>query len=126
MMIAVHGGIMSTSSQPLVPAATRVPISYSSPWDTRERQRRLSELVRAAYAGKRLAALRRGLTAALVLVGAPVIVLGRTSEGTTRRVLTVLGVIWLAMVLPMIRLLCAEWRNRRIMDDLQAILYGRR
>jgi len=88
-----------------------------------ERRTHQSELFRARYDGKRLAGLRRVLTALLIVAGTPVVMLERTVDPGVQRSLTYLAIVWLAMCLPMIRLLCAEWRNRRLVENLEALVY---
>jgi hypothetical protein len=94
--------------------------------DNEERQRNLSELLHATSEGKKLASFRRVLGTLLVITAAPVMVLSRSADPTIRRALTILALVWLAMVLPMVRLLCVEWQNRRVVDRLHTSVYGRR
>jgi hypothetical protein len=88
-----------------------------------ERRRRLSQLSDAAYKGKRLAALRRALSAILVVIGAPVIALAQASNPTLRHMVAGASVMWLVFALPMIRVLYLERRNRLEIERLQAALY---
>ena len=83
----------------------------------------MSQLLNAAHMGKRLAALRRALSAILVAIGAPVIVLARASNPTLKHLLTEASFVWLVISLPMIRLLYLEWRNRQEIERLRAVLY---
>ena len=83
-----------------------------------------SQLLRARYDGTRLAAFRRRLTAILVATGTPVVVFERSGDPGIRRLLTILAVVWLAMFLPMIRLLFQEWQNHRLIESLQVLVYG--
>ena len=100
-------------------------IQFSPPHD-REPQRNLAELLRATYDGKRLASFRRVLTALLIATGTPVLVLSRSSEPAIRHLLMILTLVWLALLLPTVRLLCTEWQNQRLTERLQALVYGRR
>jgi hypothetical protein len=87
-----------------------------------EREDALAQLRSETFDAKRLASFRRALGSALIIVGTPVIVLGHSVDPTIRRVLTVLAFVWLALVLPMVRLLCFEWQLRRRIDRLLAFL----
>jgi hypothetical protein len=96
---------------------------YPVPRDSEERRRILSDLARATYAGKRLASYRRVLGALLVTVGAPVIALNSSTSPAIRHAITILALVWLALVLPMVRLLCTEWQNNRLTEHLRVLVY---
>jgi undecaprenyl pyrophosphate phosphatase UppP len=89
-------------------------------WD--DRQLRRFDLMKAVYDGKRLATFRRRLGAALILVGAPVAIFGQAESPAIQHVLTILALIWCALVLPMVRLLCAEWYNTRRIEELERVV----
>ena len=102
-------------------ASSSVPLWLGCCDDPRENR---SQLWRARYDGNRLSVFRRRLTAILIATGTPVVVFERSGDPGIRRLLTILAIVWLAMFLPMIRLLCLEWQNRRLIESLQALVYG--
>lgn len=106
---------------PMREAASQSPTSEDD-----ERRRALFELSHATYEGKKLASFRRVLGTLLVITGAPVMVLSRSADPTIRLLLTILALVWFGLLLPMVRQLCVEWQNRRVVDRLHASVYGRR
>ena len=66
-----------------------------------------------------MSVFRRRVTAVLIAAGTPVVVLERSVDPGIRWLQTILAIVWLAMFLPMIRLLCLEWQNRRLIESLQ-------
>jgi hypothetical protein len=105
-------------------SATEVP--QRSPRLDADRQASLSDLNRATYEANRLASFRRVLGAFLIILGAPVMALGQSASPTLRHALTILALSWLALVVPMVRLLYLEWHKRRLADNLGALVYGPR
>jgi hypothetical protein len=90
-----------------------------------ERDANVWRLNEATYDARRLARFRRVLGTFLIILGTPVMVLSRSTDPTIRHVLTLLAFAWLALFVPMARLLCVEWRNGRLADDLRARVFGR-
>jgi hypothetical protein len=84
-------------------------------------EQNLSRLLCATWDGRRLAARMRVLGGCLITTGAPVIVLGRSSDPAVWRVLAVLALIWVVLVPPMIGLLHRAWRNRRLVEKLHGL-----
>jgi hypothetical protein len=89
----------------------------------RETRYRLNQ---AAYDVKRLASFRRVLGITLVVVQTPVLVFSRSTDPTVKRLLVALAIIWLALVLPMMRVLFVEWHNRLLLERLTARVHGER
>ena len=84
----------------------------------------LTRLSSAVYTGKKLAALRRRLGIPLVLTGALAIVVGCwRGDVPLPRAALVLGLLWVALLLPFIRVLYLEWRNDHIIESLRARLH---
>ena len=92
------------------------------PWESGKRARLLPQVMRAAQEGRRLASFRRAFCVALVITSVPIAVLGRAGYPRMKQILADLSVVWLAMFLPMLRLLYLEWRNRRMVRALRALL----
>ena len=88
-------------------------------WLVKTQRKTLAEIQCATVDGRRLASSRRLLTFLLVITGAPVLALERSSAPGIRRALMVLACLWLSLALPMLRLLWLEWRNRRRMERLR-------
>ena len=82
----------------------------------------LSALFRATHEGRSLASFRRIIGALLIVIGAPLIVLGQFPNSTTQRAVTLLALLWLFLVLPMVRVLCMEWQNNRLIERLRVLV----
>jgi len=89
----------------------------------REARERLNQ---AAYDAKRLAAFRRTLGVILIVVQTPVLVFGRSTDPTVKRLLLALSIAWLVLVVPMLRLLFAEWHNLHLLEGLTARVRAQR
>lgn len=96
--------------------------SYAGARPGEERKKNLADLLRATYDGRRLAWFRRVLGALLIITGAPAIVLIECGSPILRRATVILALIWLFLVLPMVRLLCLEWRNTRLTERLRVLV----
>jgi hypothetical protein len=75
----------------------------------------------AIYDAKRLASFRLALGTMLIGLGAPVLILGRSTDPRIRSTLAILSILWLMLLLPMVRLLFVESRNRRLLTNLRAL-----
>lgn len=96
-------------------------VEWPSPRNQDARRRTLFALARASHDGKRLAALRRGLGALLVATGAPAIGLGCVQGSSLGWRFGALALLWLAMLLPMARVLWMESRNARLAEGLRVL-----
>jgi hypothetical protein len=75
---------------------------------------------RLGWTSRRLALFRKLLGAFILVTGAPVVALYRAESSAIRHVLLVLAVLSLSMVLPMVRLLCFEWRHNHRFEAARA------
>jgi len=98
--------------------------SYPRARPGEERRRNLADLLRATYDGRRLSWFRRVLGALLIITGAPAVVLIECGGSIFRRATVILALLWLFLVLPMVRLLCLEWRNTRLTERLRVLVYS--
>ena len=74
----------------------------------------------------RLAFFRRGLTALLLLTGAPVLVLSPSVAPSAQSVRAVLALVCCAFLVLTARLLYLEWRHRQYLENLRALASERR
>ena len=85
------------------------------------RHAHLTRLSRALYEGKQLAGRRRRLGIPLVLTGALAISVGcLRGDVLLSRTTLVLRLLWVALLLPFLRVLYLEWRNDRLTESLRA------
>ncbi len=89
-------------------------------WIGKTQRKTLAEIQSTTVDGRRLVSFRRLLTFLLVVTGAPVLALERSSAPGIRRVLAILAGLWLSVFLPMVCVLYLEWQNRRKMERLRA------
>lgn len=83
-------------------------------------------LNQAAYDAKRLASFRRALGTVLMALGTPVLILSQATDPRIRHALTILSILWLMLVLPMVRLLFMEGKNRRLLTNLRTLVHAPR
>jgi hypothetical protein len=103
-----------------------VDLAFQSLRQTADRQTDQWRLNEAIYEAKRVASFRRALGGVLMVLGTPVVIFSRSTDPTIKHALTILAFVWVALVLPMVRLLFLEWHNRRRTDDLRGLVSGAR
>lgn len=97
------------------------PATAPSDWD--EYQQSLARLLRATYRGKTLVPIRRSLTALLIIVSAPAIVLSCLDSAAMSRSLPGFLMLWLPLLLATIKLLHMESRNEMLVAVLRVQVY---